>query len=105
MSINNLPLNPLPDVPRPPDIRCPLQDNSLEVGEMFAVLSSSLHAFQLFNQRINEDSTNSPRQDVVALMQKLNYLPPVGLPQLVIGNAAVKLCSIVVMDRSTVHCL
>ena len=82
-----------------------MQDNSLEDDEPFDVLSFSLHTLQLFSQRINEDVTNSPRRDVVALGQERNYLPLVALSQLVVSDAAVKLCSIIVMERSTVRCL
>ena len=77
----------------------------MEDNETFNVPSSSLHALQLFGQRIDEDAINSPRRDVVALGWEFDYLLLVGLPQLVIGNATVKLCSIAMMERSTVRCL
>ena len=99
--INNPPLDPLTDVPRSPDFRHPLQDYVLEDHELFDVLSSSLHALQLFHQRIDKDTANSPRQDVVALGWECDNLPPVGLPQLVVGDATVKMCSIVMMEHST----
>ena len=100
--IKNPPLDPLTDVPCLPDIRHPLQDYSLEDDETFAVPSSSLHALQLFSQRIDEDTTDSPCRDVVALGLECNNLPSLDLPQLVVGNVAVKLCSIVMMERSTI---
>ena len=68
------------DVPRLINICHPLQDHSLEDNETFDVPSSSLHVLQLFGQCIDEDTTYSPRQDVVALGQECNYLPPGGLP-------------------------
>ena len=72
---------------------------------MFAFPLSSLHALQIFGQRINEDAANSPRRDIVTLGRECNYLLLVGLPQLVLGDAAVKLSSIVMMERSTIRCL
>ena len=102
MPFDNPSLNLLADIPCTPDLRCPLQDNRLEDDELLCVLSSSLHALQLFHQRINEDAADSPRRNIVSLGRECNYLPPVGLPQLVVGNATVKLCSVVMMERSTI---
>ena len=87
------------------DVRRPLQDYSLEDDETFAFTLRFLHALQIFGQRINEDAADYPHRDIVTLGRKCNYLLLVGLPQLVVGDSAVKLCSIVMMERSTIRCL
>ena len=72
---------------------------------MFAVTSSSLHAFQLFSQRIDEEAADSPHRDVVALRRECDNLLQVGLPQFVVSDAPIKLYSIVMMERSTIDCV
>ena len=86
-----------------PDFRRPLQDYFLEDNGPFAIPSSSLHPFYILRQRIDEDVADSPRYDIVALGRECDNIPLVSLPQLVVGDAAIKLCSIGVMKRSTVR--
>ena len=47
----------------------------------------------------------SSRRDVVVLGRECDDLLPEGLLQLVVGKVAVRLCSIIVMERSIVHYL